>query len=135
MLYNGRTVLAYGSVFSNGKYGHMWVIDGWKSIRHNYIRITYDGFGVEKSRELTDSETIDYVHCNMGYDGECDGYYTMTLFDCTYIKSGDEMETGYGDKPYEPEDEEENEEEEEEEEEEEILPIFAYNLGCMTYNF
>lgn len=69
----------------------------------------------------------------MGNDGECDGYYTMTLFDCTYIKSGDEMETGYGDKPYEPEDEEEDEEEEEEEEE--ILPIFAYNLGCMTYNF
>ena len=55
----------------------------------------------------------------------------MTLFDCTYIKSGDEMEAGYGDKPYEPEDEEEDEEEEEEE----ILRIFAYNLGCMTYNF
>lgn len=77
--------------------GHAWVIDGWKSIRHSYIRITYDGFGVEKSRELTDSETIDYVHCNMGHEGECDGYYTMTLFDLTDKKIADEYEPGYGD--------------------------------------
>ena len=33
----------------------------------------------------------------MGYEGECDGYYTMTLFDLTDKKIADEYEPGYGD--------------------------------------
>ncbi|MBQ9147698.1 MAG: C10 family peptidase [Rikenellaceae bacterium] len=47
--------------------GHAWVIDGYiKRQRDNQI------------------ETM--MHCNMGWGGECDGYYVSGLFDTTQVK-------------------------------------------------
>ena len=95
MLYNNRTVFAVG--YANDDDGHAWVIDGWKSIRTDFIRITYNGYGVETSREVLNSTETDYVHCNMGYAGQCDGYYTMDLFDLSDRRITGEYESGYGD--------------------------------------
>lgn len=47
--------------------GHAWIIDGYiKRQRDNQI------------------ETM--MHCNMGWGGECDGYYVSGLFDTTQVK-------------------------------------------------
>lgn len=95
MIYNNRPVYACGFNASGG--GHAWVIDGWKKVQINHILITYDGFGVEKSRRLLSSTETDYVHCNMGYYGKCDGYYTLDLFDLRRLREGYEYEPDYGD--------------------------------------
>ena len=96
MLYNNRPVYARGSELPN-QGGHVWVIDGWKKVQINHILITYDGFGVEKSRRLLSSTEADYVHCNMGYYGECDGYYNLDLYDLTRSRLTDGYERAYGD--------------------------------------
>lgn len=44
--------------------GHAWVIDGFRKLSNGRI-------------------TQNYVHCNFGWDGSCDGYYLDAVFDTT----------------------------------------------------
>ena len=118
MIWTNRPVFAGG--FNASGSGHAWVIDGWKTIETSRILITYDGYGVEKSRQTLSSYQTYYVHCNMGYYGMCDGYYTLDLFDLSEERNGDEYESGSGD----------------------ILGTqpasthrFAYDLESLTYDF
>lgn len=67
--------------------GHAWVIDGWHEytarlweVTYNYRLIGADGKPVEVSRELKSSTTTTKVHCNFGWGGSCDGYYTYNVF-------------------------------------------------------
>ena len=78
--------------------GHMWVIDGYKSYREStYLREFY-GAG---PKDFTDSliNSIDYnlVHCNYGWAGESDGYYTSGIFDLATNLSDDNIVDTIGD--------------------------------------
>lgn len=55
--------------------GHAWVIDGGYHYVVTGTKYTHDG-GSEFA-------TLEYkkVHCNYGWNGKCDGYYTEGLFD------------------------------------------------------
>ncbi len=58
---------------------HAWVIDGY--LRQERL--------VKKYRISDDvllsttKETRDFIHCNFGWSGQCDGYYTSGVFDLT----------------------------------------------------
>lgn len=56
--------------FDNKRSGHAWVIDGY----------------IKRQRG---SQTEVLMHCNMGWDGQCDGYYHSGIFDTTQIKNED----------------------------------------------
>lgn len=97
MLESNKAVFAGGYRNENLSEGHAWVIDGWKAIRTDYIHIIYNGFGIEKSRDTTQTVVKKYVHCNMGYEGRCDGYYTLNIFNISVNKNGDDVEIECGD--------------------------------------
>ena len=51
--------------------GHAWVIDG-------YCNLTCDAVHKETKEQKT--ITADYVHCNAGWGGTCNGYYISNVF-------------------------------------------------------
>lgn len=69
--------------------GHAWVLDGWDEYQIGCPRFTIDG-GV-----VYDYLTARKVHCNFGWGGLCDGYYTIGAFDTT-VENPD-IELGVGD--------------------------------------
>lgn len=91
MLYNNKPLYTRGETV-NGD-GHGWVVDGWKTVVVRNICITYDN-NIEISREVLSSTTTNYIHCNMGWGGKCNGYYTLNLFDTTRPRTEDELESG-----------------------------------------
>lgn len=95
MLYNYKPVYARGHSPSGS--GHAWVIDGCKTVVRFDYYVTYNGANIEIDRELIYELRTDYVHCNMGYSGACDGYYVLDIFDLTDRRSSSEMEPGCGD--------------------------------------
>lgn len=95
MLYNYKPV--YASGYDSRLGGHAWVIDGWKTVERVDYCVTYDGFANEIGREEIRRIPTDYVHCNMGANGACDGYYVLDIFDLTDRRSSSEMEPGCGD--------------------------------------
>lgn len=74
----------------------VWLVDGWKTINTQLIRTT-ENFGVVISREVISSITKDYVHCNFGKDGLCDGYYEYGIFDTTSARFDELIEEESGD--------------------------------------
>ena len=103
MLVNSKPVLFSGFMVDdpttdeNEYSGHSWVMDGWKTIETITTRVTYNAWGVEKSREVVNRYETDYVHCNMGYDGDANGYYTFNIFNLSSIKPEGKYEPNYGD--------------------------------------
>lgn len=80
--------------------GHFWIIDGWKDY---IIRTTtaseVDGEVGTVEPEYTVTETYyNKIHCNFGWSGRCDGYYTGDIFDC-HTPNYD-IELGSGDTAY-----------------------------------
>lgn len=72
--------------------GHIWLIDG----RLNYLIKVYKVTFVDDeivSREFLHSYLNDYVHCNFGWGGECDGYYNYNIYRLQY-SLGSEPEYG-----------------------------------------
>ncbi len=75
---------------------HAWVVDGCNiyNIEH-WVR--------EYQTELLYNEYIErteyneLLHCNFGWGGNCDGYYTSWVFDPTNMRDDDEYEPDYGD--------------------------------------
>lgn len=116
MLYNYKPVWTEG--YSSNGNGHAWVIDGWKTISTTHIRITYNGNNVEISRQIIGTTSTHYVHCNMGWLGECDGYYTMNIFDVSVQLPDDRIETEYGDWAGTNGD-----------------SVYTYGFNAVTYNF
>ena len=63
----------------NGAGSHVWIMDGYFYEKYSKVIETYEN-GV-----LIDSEFIGYtssemVHCNFGFGGHCDGYYSFGAF-------------------------------------------------------
>ena len=80
MLDDSKPVPTYGYTADGG--GHGWIIDGRKCTQTNVAKVTIRD-GVVISSEYQYSYTTDYIHCNFGWDGECDGYYGYSIFDTT----------------------------------------------------
>lgn len=62
------------------KHGHAWVIDGYKTITH-VVEVWVAPSSAGPWR-LDDRKTTysDYVHCNWGWGGDCNGYYGSNAF-------------------------------------------------------
>ena len=84
MLSDAKPIIVRGSAYNvEGKIGHhAWIIDGRKHTQTSVAKVTIRD-GVVISSEYQYSYTTDYIHCNFGWDGECDGYYGYDIFDTT----------------------------------------------------
>ena len=64
--------------------GNTWIVDGYKDIfiTYQYYRVWYNGLGEELRRENlgTSTSSQQLLHCNWGWDGRGDGYFTAGLF-------------------------------------------------------
>ncbi len=80
--------------------GHAWVLDGVLDMKVNTWKITYDTRFtpyLEKSRSLESTYYFQKVHCNFGWGGLCDGYYTPMTFNASHGLASDNMDTSAGD--------------------------------------
>jgi len=85
---------------------HAWVIDGinFYNIRDWLVKyappkdLNSSQRGEEISRELLSSTPVRKVHCNMGWGGLCDGYYTYNVFDTSKRLNFGDVDTSVGDK-------------------------------------
>ena len=87
-LSSGIPVLCTGCdtfIYNNGNViidnGHAWVVDGYK----NFTCTVKDKKTGKESR-ITD----DFVHCNMGWGGMCNGYYRGSVFNVKEVAYSDE---------------------------------------------
>lgn len=79
--------------------GHMWVIDGCYlyKIDHWVRESYYVGPGWDYNEYISDTDYYNLVHCNYGWGGECDGYYTSGIFDTTVELPDGYIDTTVGD--------------------------------------
>lgn len=72
--------------------GHAWVIDGYE-----YRQVTtYDIL----TNVIVNDEIVKLVHCNYGFKGNCDGYYTTGVFDLRIQRQNNELLPAIGDRIY-----------------------------------
>lgn len=102
--YNSNTIrnFVYGDnkpviirgINKNSNAGHAWILDGWHEYKVRSVEFLVDGGTRER--------VIEYkkVHCNFGWGGDCDGYYTEGMFDTTKYLSSDEIDASVGDNIY-----------------------------------
>lgn len=74
MLDNRRPVILSANAGLFG--GHAWVVDGYIRYQLEIEKKTDKGVVIEKSNERKE-----LLHCNFGWQGLCDGYYTSSIFD------------------------------------------------------
>ena len=80
--------------------GHMWVIDGYKSHRESiYLREYFGGGPMDYTDTFISSTDYNLVHCNYGWGGSCDGYYSSGVFDLTSQLDSDMIVDQIGDIP------------------------------------
>ena len=91
-----KLVMGYGETSDNtGKY---WLFDGYKFYRDDVYYREYDPLGSGSYTDtLESSTTYNLCHCNFGYQGVCDGYYPMDVFDLTTQLASRNRESLYGD--------------------------------------
>lgn len=78
--------------------GHGWVIDGCKIFQvEHWIRYNYTSAPAEEYIEHTDNYNL--LHCNYGWGGTCDGYYTSGIFDTRNNLPGYDIDFSIGDLP------------------------------------
>ncbi len=80
--------------------GHAWIIDGWNEYTDQCWETTYGPNRLIKSERLITETYYCMLHCNYGWGGICDGYYTDGLFDTTQRRTGGQIDTGVGDYAY-----------------------------------
>ena len=78
---------------------HAWVIDGLNSYDVNVWLIETPPVNIPGRIIRTLISTINHwkVHCNFGWMGKCDGYYTHNIFDTTIALPDEDKERDYGD--------------------------------------
>ena len=84
MLNNQKPVIISGFQ-SNGGEGHTWLIDGCETITidvwvREYI-FPVPIVGDPYNEYIQDTINRNLLHCNYGWGGSCDGYYTSGIFD------------------------------------------------------
>ncbi len=87
---------------TSADYGHAWVVDGWRIIRTVVYYNTYNQLDILIKSEVVSDVTDDRMHCNFGWGGVCDGYYSSTVlcFDTSVRLQDQYIESDYGDTPY-----------------------------------
>lgn len=90
-----KLVVGYGEGDDISKY---WLFDGYKFYREDVYYRVYDPMGSGTYTDtLESSTTYNLCHCNFGYQGVCDGYYPMNIFDLTTRLASKNRESLYGD--------------------------------------
>lgn len=92
---NGLPTIMHGAA-TGQIYGHAWAIDAYKHLLVNTYLYTKQG-NVLISKELFSTENVKKVHCNFGWSGNCDGYYTFNIFDLTDFVSSEDRIPEIGD--------------------------------------
>ncbi|MBQ3536700.1 MAG: C10 family peptidase [Alistipes sp.] len=74
----------------NLRYGHAWVIDGYRQFKISEYEVFYkdDSYNEELGRQIIQEYNTHYYHCNYGWGGTANGYYLAELFKA---KQGPEM--------------------------------------------
>ena len=75
---------------------HTWVIDGYHSYKVEDWERTYIGEFIADER-IVDTYYYDLLHCNYGYEGACDGYYSDGVFNLQTMLTVDEIDSSVGD--------------------------------------
>lgn len=95
----------YLSGFRTQENGHAWVIDGllrytvkeWLyEIETDPRKIPVGSDGVV-NKTLVNTTSVGRLHCNYGYDGDCDGYYAYGVFDLSNRLPSEYIEESAGD--------------------------------------
>lgn len=84
MIRDNKPIMMFGN---NPNSGHFWIIDGWREynvvkwILHIY---KYRKIGSPRIDSIYNCTYYNYkMHCNFGWNGQCDGYYSDNIFDVT----------------------------------------------------
>ena len=95
MLENDKPVYTRGEQ-SGMNEGHAWVIDGYYQYRVDEWERSYMGEFIDEERIIA-TYNYDLLHCNYGWGGLCDGYYTQGTFDTTRRLASNRIDTAIGD--------------------------------------
>lgn len=80
--------------------GHAWLIDGcndYEIIKTDYITTINPNDGSLNIEQTVDRISVEKSHCNFGWGGVCDGYYTDLIFDLSIPRTGEDIDTSVGD--------------------------------------
>lgn len=88
----GKMVCMYGQTEKNKT--HIWVVDGYQNVSTaTEIWFLPDSGGAGRLIE-SHTKTVRYTHCNWGFDGDCNGYFAMDVFDMTKPEIPDNSDAG-----------------------------------------
>ncbi len=98
IIYTNEEPLGIRAATTSGGGGHFWLLDGWKRTVAELWELKKTHISqFEPIRTLLSSTTTDLVHCNYGWGGYFDGYYTPNAFDQRYRLSDENIDTTVGD--------------------------------------
>ncbi len=97
--YGGRGVCMLGKTADNK--GHAWVIDGYNEYKVQIwvMRKGITGEIMPDTRMLFGEKVYEKVHCNYGWAGKCDGYYSTLTFNVTTSLRDEDIDESIGDNP------------------------------------
>ncbi len=75
---------------------HTWIIDGYHYYKVEDWERTYIGDFIS-DEHIVDTYYYNILHCNYGYSGACDGYYTEGIFDLRVMRTESEVDSSVGD--------------------------------------
>lgn len=78
--------------------GHAWVVDGWNEYTTQCWETTYGPNGKINPERLIEETYYCLVHCNYGWNGICDGYYSSGAFDTTKALPTNRIDSSIGDR-------------------------------------
>lgn len=98
MVHDNKLPVFIGGYNDSGT-GHAWVIDGCNSYITEYWWREY--VGTEEPVMNVDTKVgekrFDLLHCNYGWNGMCDGYYTSGIFNTSIERSNADIDSSVGD--------------------------------------
>lgn len=99
MIDDGRPVFIratgdMGTSTEDDDMGHAWLLDGRLCYNTTTYKVTKRNGLVVDREAVYYSPIRDYVHCNFGYYGKCDGYYNYNIYDICNERSDEMREPG-----------------------------------------
>ena len=70
--------------------GHAWVVDGYLTRKRRITFVARMGYS-SPYETMYGTEYKAFLHFNWGYQGKCDGYYAVNIFDMTQRDSRDDV--------------------------------------------
>ena len=75
---------------SNLKSAHAWVVDGYMK-----FKVTIHRACSCTSYATSNIRYHEYMHCNWGWTGKCNGYFNLGIFNTAKVQMYDESDLGY----------------------------------------